>query len=105
MSVDKILVVMLHLSSVHRYIIFGITFNLALRMLEVLPKAPPPEPRKLTDRERQLLHEREENTLRELRLFLRDVINKLVKDRKFLIFARPVDIDDVRIYVLYSWID
>ena len=64
-------------------------------MLEVLPKAPPPEPRKLTEREVARLREEEEATLRELRLFLRDVLNKLGQDRKFGIFTKPVEIDEV----------
>lgn len=64
-------------------------------MLEVLPKAPPPEPRKLTEQEQQKLLEHEEATLTELRLFLRDVLNKLGQDRKFFIFTKPVDIEDV----------
>lgn len=68
---------------------------LATRLLEVLPKAPAPEPRKLTERELKALYNQEEATLRELRLFLRDVINKLGRDRKFQIFAKPVDLEDV----------
>ncbi|XP_052778215.1 ATPase family AAA domain-containing protein 2-like [Mya arenaria] len=70
----------------------------AKRLLEVLPKAPPPEPRKLTEQEVKMLEEHEEATLTELRLFLRDVLNKLARDRKFFIFAKPVDIEDVPDY-------
>ncbi|KAL3869832.1 hypothetical protein ACJMK2_042465 [Sinanodonta woodiana] len=70
----------------------------AQRVLEVLPKAPPPEPRRLTDREMEILYEQEEGTLRELRLFIRDVLNKLGRDRKFAIFTKPVDIEDVPDY-------
>ncbi|XP_052256515.1 ATPase family AAA domain-containing protein 2-like isoform X2 [Dreissena polymorpha] len=70
----------------------------AERLLEVLPKAPPPEPRKLTENELRKLHEHEGATLTELRLFLRDVLNKLGRDRKFFIFTKPVDIDDVPDY-------
>ncbi|OWF52018.1 ATPase family AAA domain-containing protein 2B [Mizuhopecten yessoensis] len=70
----------------------------ATRLLEVLPKAPAPEPRKLTEKELQTLYNQEEATLRELRLFLRDVINKLGRDRKFQIFAKPVDLEDVPDY-------
>lgn len=70
----------------------------ARRLLEVLPKAPAPEPRKLTDKELAALYNQEEATLRELRLFLRDVINKLGRDRKFHIFAKPVDLEDVPDY-------
>ncbi|XP_013413245.1 ATPase family AAA domain-containing protein 2 [Lingula anatina] len=70
----------------------------ALRALEVLPKAPPPEPRKLTERELKKLYDQEESTMRELRLFLRDVLNKLSRDRKFQIFAKPVDEEEVPDY-------
>lgn len=70
----------------------------AQRMLEVLPKAPPPEPKKLTDYELKKLQEHEEATLTELRLFLRDTLNKLGRDRKFFIFTKPVDIEDVPDY-------
>lgn len=70
----------------------------AQRVLEVLPKAPPPEPRKLTDVELRKLQEHEESTLTELRLFLRDTLNKLGRDRKFFIFTKPVDIEDVPDY-------
>lgn len=67
----------------------------AQRMLEVLPKAAPPKVRELTKEEVNLLMEKEELTLMELRIFLRDVLNKLGSDKKFSIFAKPVNIDDV----------
>ena len=71
------------------------TVPAARRMLETLPKAPPPAPRQLTPSELARLRDDEEATLREMRLFLRDVLNKLGKDRKFSIFAKPVDAEDV----------
>jgi len=58
-------------------------------------KAEKQEARQLTDVERKRIREREEATFRELRLFLRDVINKLGRDRKFAIFAKPVDVTEV----------
>lgn len=67
----------------------------AKRFLEILPKAAPPEPRKYSARELEKIYEQEETTLRELRLFLRDVLNKLGRDRKFHLFAKPVDTEDV----------
>ena len=73
----------------------------AQRMLEILPVAPPPEPRKLTEQEQTRLLEHEEATLTELRLFLRDVLNKLGQDRKFFIFTKPVDIEDVSVSRLF----
>lgn len=68
------------------------------RLLEKLPPAPPAPPRMLTDAELIKLKVHEESTLRELRLFLRDIWNKLAKCRKFAIFMRPVDIEDVPDY-------
>lgn len=64
-------------------------------MLEVLPKAKAPEPRELTDVEKKIVQKQEEKHLRELRIFLRDILNKLGRDRKFGIFAKPVDTEDV----------
>jgi glycerophosphoryl diester phosphodiesterase len=65
-------------------------------VLEELPRAAPPEPRQLTATELKKLQSQEEVTLRELRLFLRDVLNKLGRDRKFVIFTKPVDEEEVR---------
>ncbi|XP_071326843.1 ATPase family AAA domain-containing protein 2-like isoform X2 [Trachinotus anak] len=69
-----------------------------LHVLEVLPVAPPPPPRQLTEEEAQKLEEQEENTLRELRLFLRDVTNRLSQDKRFKAFTKPVDLDEVPDY-------
>lgn len=69
--------------------------------MEVLPVAPAPEPRQLTERELAKLRDEEEAHLRELRLFLRDVLNKLGQDRKFGIFTKPVEIEDVSLLFLY----
>ncbi|XP_005108941.1 ATPase family AAA domain-containing protein 2 isoform X4 [Aplysia californica] len=70
----------------------------AQRMLEVLPKAVANKPRELNKEELKQLMEKEELTLMELRIFLRDVLNKLGGDKKFSIFAKPVDIDDAPDY-------
>lgn len=66
-----------------------------LHALEVLPVAPPPPPRQLTEEEIQKLEEQEEDTLRELRLFLRDVTNRLSQDKRFKAFTKPVDLEEV----------
>lgn len=65
---------------------------------EVLPVAPPPPPRQLTEEEAKRLEEQEEDTLRELRLFLRDVTTRLSTDKRFKAFTKPVDLEEV----LYS---
>uniref|UniRef100_A0A8B9PRR4 ATPase family AAA domain-containing protein 2 n=1 Tax=Apteryx owenii TaxID=8824 RepID=A0A8B9PRR4_APTOW len=67
--------------------------------LEVLPVAPPPEPRQLTEEEIKQLEEQEEDTLRELRIFLRDVTHRLAVDRRFRVFTKPVDLEEVPDYV------
>lgn len=76
-----------------------------LHALEVLPVAPPPPPRQLTEEETQKLEEQEENTLRELRLFLRDVTNRLSQDKRFKAFTKPVDLDEVAALLnsILSW--
>ncbi|XP_050796542.1 ATPase family AAA domain-containing protein 2 isoform X6 [Gopherus flavomarginatus] len=70
-----------------------------LQALEVLPVAPPPEPRQLTVEEVKRLEEQEEDTLRELRIFLRNVTHRLAIDRRFRAFTKPVDLDEVPDYV------
>ncbi|NXX07663.1 ATAD2 protein, partial [Larus smithsonianus] len=72
--------------------------NAAWRPLEVLPVAPPPKPRELTEEEIRQLEEQEEDTLRELRIFLRDVTHRLAVDRRFRAFTKPVDPEEVPDY-------
>nr|XP_044999587.1 ATPase family AAA domain-containing protein 2 isoform X2 [Jaculus jaculus] len=70
-----------------------------LQALEVLPIAPPPEPRPLTAEEVKKLEEQEEDTFRELRIFLRNVTHRLAIDKRFRVFTKPVDPDEVPDYV------
>ncbi|XP_026114018.1 ATPase family AAA domain-containing protein 2B-like isoform X1 [Carassius auratus] len=67
--------------------------------LEVLTLAEDPHPRQLSAEEQRRLEEQEENTLRELRLFLRDVTKRLATDKRFQIFSKPVDIEEVSDYL------
>ncbi|XP_060908447.1 ATPase family AAA domain-containing protein 2B isoform X1 [Labrus mixtus] len=69
------------------------------RVKEALPVAEAPGPRVLSAEEQRRLAEQEENTLRELRLFLRDVTKRLATDKRFNIFSKPVDIDEVSDYL------
>ncbi|XP_054474206.1 ATPase family AAA domain-containing protein 2B [Anoplopoma fimbria] len=69
------------------------------RLEEVLPAEEAPGPRVLSTEEQHRLAEQEENTLRELRLFLRDVTKRLATDKRFNIFSKPVDIDEVSDYL------
>lgn len=71
-----------------------------LNACEVLPVAPPPPPRQLTEEETQRLDEQEEDTLRELRLFLRDVTNRLSQDKRFKAFTKPVDLEEVVVLII-----
>ncbi|XP_076864489.1 ATPase family AAA domain-containing protein 2-like [Brachyhypopomus gauderio] len=66
-----------------------------IQAMEVLPLAPPPPPHQMTEQELLRLEEQEEDTLRELRLFLRDVTGRLSQDRRFKAFTKPVDVEEV----------
>ncbi|XP_041263471.1 ATPase family AAA domain-containing protein 2 isoform X2 [Onychostruthus taczanowskii] len=72
--------------------------NSARQPLEVLPVAPPPKPRQLSEEEIKQLEEQEEDTLRELRIYLRDVTHRLVIDKRFRAFTKPVDPEEVPDY-------
>lgn len=50
--------------------------------LPELPLAPPPSPPKLTETQLQSIYNKEENTLRELRIFLRQICAKLARNRQ-----------------------
>ena len=63
--------------------------------LEELPVAPPPQPRELTSEELTKIDKQRESVLRELRIFLRDTTNKLLAERKFKEFVKPVDPEEV----------
>lgn len=65
---------------------------------EELPEAPPPEPAKLTEEELEKLYDKEEHTLRELRIFLREVCAKLARNRLFFMFTKPVDVEEAPDY-------
>ncbi|XP_043839918.1 ATPase family AAA domain-containing protein 2B isoform X2 [Dromiciops gliroides] len=62
----------------------------ALYAMEVLPLALPSPSRQLSESEKTRMEDQEENTLRELRLFLRDVTKRLATDKRFSIFSKPV---------------
>lgn len=46
-----------------------------------LPRAPTPPPTPLTEAQKKKLYEMEEHTLRELRIFLRDMCKKLANNK------------------------
>lgn len=66
-----------------------------LAVFEELPLAPPPPPRQFTESELKNMRRQEESVMRELRIFLRDIALRLFRDRKFAVFAKPVDLEEV----------
>uniref|UniRef100_H3CZF2 ATPase family AAA domain-containing protein 2 n=1 Tax=Tetraodon nigroviridis TaxID=99883 RepID=H3CZF2_TETNG len=73
--------------------------NPVFQILEILPVAEDSGPRVLSAEEQRRLAAQEENILRELRLFLRDVTKRLATDKRFNIFSKPVDIEEVSDYL------
>lgn len=67
--------------------------------LEVIAVAPAPAPRELNEKEKERLEKREEATLRELRIFLREILAKMARNKLFYMFTRPVDINEVPDYL------
>ncbi|CAG9830242.1 unnamed protein product [Diabrotica balteata] len=63
-----------------------------------LPRAPTPPPLPLDEKQTKKLYEEEEHTLRELRIFLRDMCKKLANNRLFFMFTKPVDTEEVPDY-------
>lgn len=51
----------------------------------------------MSEQERLHLEEQEEDVLRELRLFLRNITERLSLDRRFKAFTKPVDIEEVSV--------
>lgn len=51
-------------------------------VLETLPLAPNPLPKKLTEQEKRIMYEKDEISLRELRIFLREICAKLARNRQ-----------------------
>ena len=67
---------------------------------EPLPLAPPLLPRELTETETDKLCRQREAVLRELRVFLRETTNRLLAERKFKEFTKPVDSEEVGMHTL-----
>lgn len=53
-----------------------------VEVLEELPLATDPLPKKLTDEEKKIIYEKQEISLRELRIFLREICAKLARNRQ-----------------------
>ncbi len=60
--------------------------------------APDEGPRKLSEEELRNLSKEEESILRELRIFLREMLGRLFRDRRFSIFTKPVDPEEAPDY-------
>lgn len=54
----------------------------------------------MSEQERLCVEEQEEDVLRELRLFLRNLTERLMVDRRFKAFTKPVDIEEVNRFCL-----
>ncbi len=68
---------------------------------EVLQVLPIPESRELTEKEEKRLRRKEDSLLRELRIFLRDVWQKINREQKFFMFRVAVDTEEVYDYEDY----
>ena len=69
------------------------------REQEILPLAPPPPPKQLSEAEKAKIERKEEATLRELRIFLREILAKIARNKLFYMFTRPVDVEEVPDYL------
>ena len=49
--------------------------------------------------EMEKLEEKEESTMRTLRIFLRNIVTRLAQDKRFKEFTRPVDLEEVPDYL------
>ena len=65
-------------------------------VLEIAESAPVSRERSEEELERVKL--REEATMTELRVFLRDMLKVLLRDKRFTYFSRPIDVEDVPDY-------
>ncbi|KAK7898164.1 hypothetical protein WMY93_019017 [Mugilogobius chulae] len=95
----SVLTLSLHLSHVTHSELKPV-FVLSLSTNRDPPSGPAPPPRQLSEQERHRLEEQEEDVQRELRLFLRNITERLSLDRRFKSFTKPVDIEEVPDYML-----
>ena len=65
-----------------------------------LPLAPPPKSRQLAPGELNKMDRQRDSVLRELRIFLREATNKLMAERKFKEFTRPVGPEEVGVVMM-----
>jgi hypothetical protein len=75
------------------------TNSLTEPVQEILEIAEPaPISRERSEQELERIKQREEATMTELRVFLRDMIKILLRDKRFTYFSRPIDVEDVPDY-------
>jgi ATPase family AAA domain-containing protein 2 len=67
--------------------------------LEKLPVAPVTASRALSEAEKARIERKEEATLRELRIFLREILAKMARNKLFFYFTQPVDVEEVTDYL------
>ena len=68
---------------------------------DVLKVLPIPESRELTEKEEKRLRRKEDSLLRELRIFLRDIWQKINREQKFFMFRMAVDTEEIYDYLEY----
>jgi len=72
---------------------------------EPLAEAPPAPPKPLGANELRKFVKLERQMLRELRIFLREILGRLVRDRRFLIFSKPVDPQEVVVRLVVARVE
>ena len=71
---------------------------------EPLPLAPPPPPRELSEIETNKMKKQREAVLRELRVFLRETTNRLLAERKYKEFTKPVNQEEVGVALVVTMV-
>ena len=67
--------------------------------LEKLPVVTVVASRALSEAEKARIERKEEATLRELRIFLREILAKMARNKLFINFTQPVDVEEVSDYL------
>ena len=79
-----------------RILLSSLWIEPVLEVLEIAESMP--ASRERTEQELERVKLREEATMTELRVFLRDMLKVLLRDKRFTYFSRPIDVEDVPDY-------
>jgi hypothetical protein len=80
----------------HIFILYQLKIEPAHEILELAEPAAISQER--TEQELERIKQREEATMTELRVFLRDMLKILLRDKRFTYFSNPIDVEDVPDY-------